>query len=139
MKTGEVPNQVSRWIKTEIADLELSRHDYTDADHILIQYVDYYFHQFELAVEAIKLRYFYLIPKNATIFFKNEGGELVSATLRKSVLVGKSREATWGQENETILISDGTEAFYRGGLVSLPFGISVFVDLQSQKMIEYSD
>lgn len=139
MKTGEVPNQVSRWIKTEIENSELSRRDFTDADRILLQYVEYYFHQFELEIKAIGLRYFYLIPENTTVFFKNEIGELISATLRKSVLVGKGMKAVWGKENEMILISDGTEAFYRDGLVSLSFGSSVFIDLRSQKMIEYSD
>jgi|GEM_PF-5911961 len=139
MKTGEVPNQVSRWIKAEIVNLELSRHDFTDVDRILTQYVEYYFHQFELAIEAIGLKYFYLIPENTTVFYKNEAGELISATLRKSVLVGKGMKAVWGKENEMILISDGTEAFYRDRLVSLPFGSSIFIDLRSQKMIEYKD
>ncbi len=139
MKTGEVPNQVSRWIKREIGELATSSEDLAYSDHILKQYIEYLFRQFEQTVEAMGLKYFYLIPKNTTIFFENERGELISATLRKTVLVGKSRKAKWGQENEIILISDGIEAFYRNGPVSLPFGNSIFIDLRSQKMVECKD
>lgn len=139
MITGEVSSQVSRWIKNEILNCVIASGDFADSGHFLKQYIEHLFNQFELAVEAMGLKYFYLVPKNTIVFIKNETGELISATLRKSVLVGKSRRAQWGQENEMILISDGLDVLYRDRPISLLFGNSIFIDLRSQKMIEYKD